>query len=315
MTELINTINTGYRARIADIKEQKKIWLMLSEAFTPDIYKRPDQRPSSLIAAETGDLGLAVLWIVQASIIRPVIGDILRFAEHDDTLTSMLNKIGAGSLCALAHSEDPRNPVILSRQDCNYTLNGEKKFITAGLNADFILVTCRKTGEDKIGNIAIIGASALTEESRPDLNLEIMMSVNHTGLILKNTSVPAEMVPRMSTQSVRRTVKKWGIIERALILEAFLSFLLYAEKSLNGEGAGITRSSEILNLINDQSKSVNKQISEAVSGDRIETANIPMQEIIPLLDIFQKAYIKTESILSEADRIKLKDLFMFNSLK
>lgn len=67
----------------------------------------------------------------------------------------------------------------------------------------------------------------------PDLKLEIMKSVSHTRLILNNTGIQHFMVPRIDPSMMLALVKKFGIIERALILEAFLSFLIYAEKILN----------------------------------------------------------------------------------
>lgn len=268
-----------------------------------------------IVARETGDLGLSLLWIVQTALIRPILKEIMLRSDNDNDLSRILGSINHNSLCALAHSENPAEPVILSEAGSGYILNGEKKFITAGKNAGMMIVTCRTAGEEKISRIALIDPSGLPEGSLPDLKLEIMKSVSHTKLVLNNTEVPHSMVPRIDPSMIRRLVKKFGIIERALILEAFLSFLLYAEKILNSAGAGISAYDGISSLLEKQTASATKQIDEAVYGEKIETQNVQLQGILPFIDMFKKAYINSESNLSDAEKIKLKDLFLFDNLK
>jgi len=315
MFELLELIKSNYLKRITDISEQKNIWIKLSEQFSPDLSLYRIGRPSVIVAKETGDLGLSVLWIVQAALIRPILKEIVLRSENDKDLSTILNKVNNNSLCALAHSENPAEPVILTESGSGFILNGEKKFITAGKNAELMIVTCRRQGEDKISHLALIDPAQLTDGSLPDLKLDIMKSVTHTKLILSNRAVQYSMIPRIDPQMIRRLVKKYGILERALIFEAFLSLLLYAEKILNAAGAVITVYDEIASLLEMQSASVTKQIDEAVYDEKIVTENIPLQKIFPYIDLFKKAYIKTESSLHEAEKIKLKDLFLFDSLK
>lgn len=315
MIELLEQIKSEYLIRTKNIDEQKKIWLKLSEQFRPDLAQYRTARPSVIVARETGDLGLAVLWIVQAALIRPIIKEIVLKSGNDEELSTMLGGFNHNSLCALAHSENPAEPVTLSENGKDYTLNGEKKFITAGENADLMILTCRVPGEEKISHMAIINPHDLPVGSLPDLRLNIMRSVSHTKLTLHNLPVKSFQIPRLEPSVIRRMTKKYSILERAMILESFLSFLIYAEKILNEAGGQISASDEISSLIETQTASVTKQIDEAVYGERIETQNISLQKVFPLIETFRKAYKSCEIKLSETGKIKLQDLFLFDSLK
>lgn len=315
MTELLELIRSTHLARTGNIAEQKNIWLKLSGQFRPDLGLYRAGRPSMLVARETGDLGLSVLWIVQAALIRPILKNIVLKSVNNDGLMPVLNRIDSGTLCALAHSENPADPVILSESGSGFTLSGEKKFITAGRNSELMVVTCRKTGEEKISRLAVIDPAALPHGSLTDLNLEIMRSVSHTKLALKDLTVSEFMIPQIDPPAVRKMIKKWGILERALILEAFLSFLLYAEKILNSAGGEISAFEDIYSLAEMQSISVTKQVDESVYSEKIETENIPLQKLMPLVDTFKKAYINNEKGLPETERIKLRDLFLFDNLR
>ena len=76
MKELIELINTGIAVRTGDLSMQKKVWEAVTEFFRPDINLYSKARPSVILSQETGDLGLAVLWIVQAALARPVLNDL-----------------------------------------------------------------------------------------------------------------------------------------------------------------------------------------------------------------------------------------------
>jgi len=315
MIELLEEIKSGYIKRTTDIDEQKNIWIKLSGQFRPDLTLYRAARPSTITARETGDLGLSVLWIVQAALIRPILKEIVLKSENDEKLSEMLGVVNHNSLCALAHSEDSKAPVTLTENGNGFILNGEKKFITAGKNASLMITTCRIPGEEKISRIAVVNSSDLTENSLPDLNLDIMKSVSHTKLVFDNYAIKHFQIPRIAESDIRRMMKKYGLLERALILEAYLSFILYSEKILNSAGAGISNSDEISSLLELQTESVTKQIDEAVYTDRIDTQNIPLQKVFPFIEIFKKAYLDRMDALAESEKIKLKDLFLFDSLK
>ena len=324
MSELYELINSSYKDRIIDIKEQKRIWLSVSKQFKPDLTLYETERPSVEITKETGDLGIAVLWIVQAALTRPILKEIILQSER--YLANSLREINDSSLCALAHSEDIKAPVILSdkdenrnenkdeNRDENFILNGEKKFITAGRNADLIILTCRTETEEKINRIAIIDPKQIPESFITDLQLNIMKSVSHTRLAFKDYAIKKNQIPLIDPSTIRRIIKKFGIIERGLILEAFLSFLIYADKTFTEMKIESSCNDKLSSLLEKQSIAVTKQISEIYSA-KIETKNISIEEFMPVVEILKKAYTKAENNLTESERIKLKDIFLFDNLK
>ena len=106
MINLINKIKDTYLARCSSTALQKNIWMDSASFFKPDVKNYRLNRPSALIAGETGDLGLAVLWIVQTALIRPVINDLVLAAPDDSSLISLVRSIDNFSICALARSEE-----------------------------------------------------------------------------------------------------------------------------------------------------------------------------------------------------------------
>ncbi|HQO40947.1 MAG TPA: hypothetical protein PK986_10795, partial [Spirochaetota bacterium] len=64
MKELIELIDSSIESRTTDLDMQKKVWEAAAELFRPDINLYRNTRPSVILSQETGDLGLALLWIV-----------------------------------------------------------------------------------------------------------------------------------------------------------------------------------------------------------------------------------------------------------
>ena len=149
----------------------------------------------------------------------------------------------------------------------------------------------------------------------PELKLDIMKSVSHTSMTLNNMKIMDFQLSKIPAADVRRMIRKFGILERSLILEAFLSYLLYAEKLMLERGREIPEHSELAALASDQSEATTKQAEEALNGDRIVTENIPFGKLLPILDLFKKGYSVIENSLTETERLKLSDIFLFNSLK
>ena len=165
-----------------------------------------------------------------------------------------------------------------------------------------------RRGKDKPH--AIIDPKEIPESFITDLKLNILESVSHTRLAFKDYEIKKDHIPLIDPSIIRRIMKKFGILERGLILEAFLSFLIYADKSLTN-----SFEDKLSSLLEKQSDSVTKQIYEGLYSDRIETKNISFEEFIPVIEILKEDYVKAENNLPETERIKLKDIFLFDNLK
>ena len=315
MKELIEFINRSFSERTGDISLQREAWTRLSSQFRPDISQYRSIRPSTLIARETGDIGLAVLWIVETFLARPILSDISLNSEINPVLSGIMSRVDSGSICALAHSESRENPAVLSGPDGTLTLRGEKKFITAGANADLILVSCRNPGEEKVSRIALLEKKDIPHESLVDLRLDIFKSVNHSKLVLDGLEIGEEAIPSIDPSLLRRSLKKWGIIERALIMESFISYLIYVNRLFAGKNIIITTDEELITLEQAQGESAGRQIEEAVYAKKVETQNIPPAGVFTILQRFKEKYAGLKEKFTGTERLKLLDLNLFDSMK
>lgn len=315
MNNLVDKINETYLDRCVSPALQREIWHDLASFFKPDIKNYRLNRPSAIIAGITGDLGLAVLWIVQAALTRPVIKDLVMSAPQESSFISLVSGIDDFSICALAHSEDKSSPVTVKEEGDSIILNGVKKFITAGVNADYILITCRDENEEKINRAVMLNRESIDTTEMKDLHLPVMKSVNHTSLNFSNRIISAASIPPVNGSELRRAIKKWSIIERALITEAFIPFLGYFNKAALQKRLNIADENTINTLSQEQSALASTQIEEAFFAEKISTGNIEMNKLFELISLFREKRDEITSILDEKDKLKFSDVFLFDSLK
>ncbi len=315
MKDLIDKINSTFLKRTEDLSIQKALWTDLAKQFRPEINQYRTARPSTLIARETGDMGLAVLWIVESMLIRPILKDLSLAANITENISRILSSVDTASICALANSESAAHPVIYRVDNSGIILSGEKKFITAGENADLIIVTCRKPGEDKVSGVALVERETLPVNSLIDLKLNIFRSVSHAKLSFADFRADREIIPEIDPSALRRSLKKWGIIERALIMESFISFLIYTGRLFASKDIIIAQSEELLNFQDLQTESVNKQLDEALYGKIIETKNADAAGVFSIIGRFKEKFSEHIERFSDEEKIKLSDISLFDNLK
>ncbi len=315
MNNLIKKINSTYLKRTGDNPLQKELWQDLALFFKPDIKNYRVMRPSALIAKETGDLGLSVLWIVQTALARPVLNDLVLSSPKGSSFISLVQNINDFSICALAHSESKDAPVTIEKSDRGYRLNGMKKFITAGVNADYILITCRSINEEKINSAVLLDKDSVPIECMTDLNLDIMRSVNHTSMTFSSHFISDEKTPEVDAAALRRSIKKWSLIERGMIIEAFIPFMIYFSRIAQSKGLNIIDENMLHDLSLAQSSAVAKQLDEAFYSSRITTANIDIGKLLEIVSIFKDKADEITSFLDESEILKFKDIFILENIK
>ena len=315
MKDLIELINSGLEERTKDLSMQKKVWEAVTGYFRPDINLYRNIRPSVILSRETGDLGLSVLWIVQTALARPILNDIVLKMKNPSHIASITSKVNDNSMLSLAHSESADAPVMYSLNGKTAILKGTKKFITAGRNSGIIMVTCRQKDAQKIDRIALVKKDELTVNAMKALDLKIMRTIDHTSLTLNDFPLDTERLPAVDPRALRRSVKKWGIIERALILESFIAFLLYCNYLFRELGVTIASDDEIISLLEKQTEAASRQTDEALYDKQVTTGNTAMDDIFKLTVRFQHAYREKEQELPADEKIRLADLFLFNNLK
>ncbi|ABW68932.1 acyl-CoA dehydrogenase family protein [Desulfosudis oleivorans] len=233
MKNALATIHDTYLERCDNSGLQKKTWRdTIAVAFPPDLGDGRTTRPSTRLAGEGGDLGCALLWIVQSALVRPFLSLIRLQADLTPDQTSLLSTFGQTDCGAMAHSEPKEAPVVLTTETVGFRLNGIKKYITAGSQADFILMSARGPGEEKVSRLLLLPVSALSAQEIIPLDLEALRTTSHGRLTLVDKTVPGHYLLPLTPPMVRKGLKLNGLVERSLIMEAVLAFMLYLNRRL-----------------------------------------------------------------------------------
>jgi hypothetical protein len=312
------TIESTYSQRQLDAAKSINTWKEFTSLYPPSRELSSYDKsffPSTLLTLQSGDLGLSMLWIVQATLIRSLLNDLSKAEGVNPHLSALLGKITDNSIGAMAHSENKNNPVIIERKDGKTIITGMKKYVTGGLHADFILLTARERPDEKTSELAYIPADILPDGALSDLMLKTLRTISHASLSLENMPVPEENIFQTDPSALRRALKKWSIIERSLIIEAYIGLLVYLALKLNGISGGIdNRILDIRRLLEDRNMISKRQINCALAGKHID------EDAPDLVNISEHAGL-LNGLLSSGSKIppdlaaRLSDLNIFSSLK
>ena len=233
MKNALAFIHDTYLERCDNSGLQKKTWQdTIAVAFPPDLSDGRTTRPSTRLAGESGDLGCALLWIVQSALVRPFLGLIRLQADLTPDQMSLLSTFVQTGCGAMAHSEPKEAPVVLTTEPLGLRLNGIKKYITAGSQADFILMSARGPGDEKVSRLLLLPVSAISTGEIIPLDLKALRTTSHGRLTLENKTVPGHYLLPLTPPMVRKGLKINGLVERSLIMEAVLAFMLYLNRRL-----------------------------------------------------------------------------------
>lgn len=311
MDQLLQVLEKQYMDRVRNMPLQKDAWKRFAAHYNPHKNYTGSRRPSLKLARYVGDLGMSLLWIVQASLIRGLLKEI-RETGNESGPASILKDYEGTHISALAHSEARSNPVIIGEKDGRLILSGEKKFITGGSTADYIFLTGRTAGETGISRMVIVPVAGLPGSIMPELDLNALFTVTHSRLLMDELVLDRASLIPMESRTLRRTVKIWGIIERSMILEAFLGYCIYLKDRLGGMGDMASLSDTMLAvMLKEQEEIVSEQIQAIQLGNRIEEKIVDIQKLIDITGIFSiidKSHIQK---FPEELQYRLKDLQFF----
>ncbi len=226
MEPLYAGLEESYAARCGNPLLALEAWKSYASAHPPAITfpAGPAPLPSQSLALETGDFGLSLLWIVQATIVRAFANEVARDTESTYPGPDIFPVTAIGSL---AHSENRENPVIIRESGDSVLLSGKKKYITGGLDSDFIFLTARREGDDSVTSLVYLPEDLIPRKSLTNLNLGILKTISHASLDLRDLRVPAEYHIPVAPRTLRKHLKIWGMVERVLIMESFIAVMLY----------------------------------------------------------------------------------------
>ncbi len=316
MQTVLATIHDTYQKRCNNPERQKVTWQKtIAPMFPPDLSACSDERPGVLLAREGGDLGCALLWIVQAALVRPF----LRLAGQQPGLTHdqqlMLESITSTDCGALAHSELRDEPLTVTDGPDGLVLNGVKKYITAGTEADFILVTARPPEDEKRSQLIFLPANRIEDEEMEVLELDGLCTVSHGRLTLTNKALPERFRLPLAQNQVRKTLKVYGLIERSLIIEALLAYMVYLNHRLSWHLSRPPVDENILRgLLAQQTEFVTTAVSEALNDEQVHLRMIDLNTVEAAIenisDVTDALDLSDEQELVE----RVKDLRFIRSL-
>lgn len=272
MKTALTDIHDTYLLRCDNPHKQKTVWRQtIAPVFPPDLSGRQAVRASVLLAGESGDLGCALLWIVQAALTQPLLKMIRRQAGLTPDHQSLLATLSEISCGALAHSEPRDKPVTLTNDSDGLHVTGVKKYITAGSQADYILVTARAPDDQKVSQLILLPAQAVTRPELIALDLKALRTTSHGRLTMENKSIPDHYHLPLSPSTIRKALKINGLIERSLILEAVLAFARYLNNRLGRHRSDLsTEETALKKLSAQQSGYTTDAINQARSGQKVE---------------------------------------------
>lgn len=318
MEHLLKKIEESYARRTGNPSLQKNCWERVTEILPPTLAAVSSDSPysSGIIAEKSGDLGMALLWIVEASLIRGLLGELIKEEPSGSRLRGIAENIGPELIGALAHSEDKDAPLTLTEEGGRLLLSGRKKYITGGSTADFILITGREVGEEKISRMVLLPIGMLPPDALQELSLNTLGTISHASLNLERSGLPAHYAFSLEASTLRRALKKWSLIERSLILESFLGLMLYIMNRSSGlivfEG-NIRETVQRMRI--DQTAVIRKQIASALEGTRVEENRIPVQELLDCVQSLKRALENDAGILSADLLARTRDLDLFSHIR
>lgn len=263
--------------------------------------------PSTSVALHAGDLGFAILWIVQSVLIRCILYNINQLQPW--TIDLQNNKISA-----MAHTEPDTNRMIARYSDTDtLVLSGKKNYISGGADADMILVTARRPGEDKFTKMIYIPVKSLPENALQENNLSILPSIKHSSLTLTDFNCNASQCCPVKDKELRKILKKWSLIERSLIGEAYIAFLLYLVKNIQ-----LPEQDKIIdqaqNLLSMQKSFSRQQLENAFSDKFIDTLG-DVASVLSITQLVASYCMENINTLNNSIKARINDLNLFNKLR
>lgn len=314
MHQIYTYIKQTYLDRSGNHELQKELWQDVITCFPAMLDPQGNERFSYNCSSQAGDTGLAMLWIVQTALVQGIIHDALEDLNMQSGPARGLRALPRQAIGALAHNDDHKNPVILDTGS-EPKISGKKNYITGGTTTDFILLTARTSPDEKTSSLILLKRQDLPYNSLDELHLGALATVSHARLTLDHVPVPADSIIPVDPARLRRSIKRWSILERSLILEAVLGLVKHLYNMLNTLQLNPDFSlEEISSLINDQQKLINRQIIAARKNEKIEESLIDIKSLQHMIDALERTSSAYEAVLSADQGHRFKDLFFLKRL-
>ena len=309
---IFQDIEQSYFDRCHKPKEAQACWENFLVEFPPDRLEDYNLRPSLNLAKEAGDLGLALFWNAQASLIRPLLKAFLPTVENSETI-AMLSGIAKNAVGALAISESKDRPLIVTKENGRVRLDGEKKYITGGRYADFLLMTSRSTQEEKLSSILFLPVCDIQTQAFEDLDLGCLCTSSQARLTLDNYHLPMANLVSDDTSVIRKRLRVWGMIEQSIIVEAMTGLTLYlAERVFQDFDKRVQAIGDVEAGLFLLSGEIDGQIASAQSGDFVRPLSPISEHLIQAMKDLKTIHEGLQNQMPDELLYRFKDLFYFS---
>lgn len=304
----LEKLEHSYTNRIQNHALFKDAWNLFVNDYPPTHCLLDfKELPSTSVALHAGDLGFAILWIVQSVLIRCILYNINQLQPWSIELQN--NTIGA-----MAHTEPDTNRMIARYSDTNtLVLSGKKNYISGGTDAEVLLVTARRPGEDKFTKLLYIPVKNLPENALQDIKLSILPSIKHSSLTLADFICSSYQSCPVKDKDLRKILKKWSLIERSLIGEAYIAFLLYLVKNIQLPEQSKTIE-EVENLLSLQKSFSRQQLENAFSDKFVDTLG-DVASVLSITQLLASYCMEHINTLNNDIKARINDLNLFNKLR
>ncbi len=275
-------IDKNYIKRCTDTAQAKNLWKVVIENYPPDKLHEYTRRPSLELARLAGDLAVALLWITQATLIRPLQKTVIDSETNHQTL-SLLKNISSDSVGALAVADDKNIPFIIKEKNNSIILNGKKKYITGGAQSDFLFLTKMNDTDNKLSGILFLATKDIPKSSFQSLGMGCLSTSRHASLTMTDLHLPVRNRLSITPKAIRKTLKTWGMIEQSLIMEAVTGLTLYLTtryKNETGEQVSSVDETEI--KLHELSSKIDQQIKSVVQGGFIQPIQLETEHLFAI---------------------------------
>ncbi len=316
MSSLIKQLEQNYVERANDNSLFRETWNNICGDFPPvaGFDYNSDTFPSTRFAFEAGDMGLAIFWIVQFSLFRCILKDTFSLIDQDHPLFDRIRSLDDAGIGAMAHTEPRDNRLIITRDDSSITLNGTKKYISGGLDADILLITARYTGDDHYTKMIFMPVASIPENSLLSQNLEILNTISHGTLTLKDCNCDKENLFPVKGKALRKILKRWSMVERTLIVEAYIGFMNYLASACSESEEVRARMDDLRELLDFHQSFSRKQMQNAWNKEFVETGG-DMAKILGITQTLVHYISHNSQDLSPEVLARAKNLQLFNKLR
>jgi hypothetical protein len=153
--------------------------------------------------------GLSIYWIIQNVFIKSLI----------NYLSELGYNLPENIKASFGGYEPPGKTLTFEKKETGVLLNGEKGFITGAFDSDWIFLSARKIGEEKISSLIAVKNDGIIKDSLTDLKLQAFHNISHASLKLNEALVENAILDSSNPPELRRIIKSGNIMERIMILE------------------------------------------------------------------------------------------------